>query len=175
MFKHRYFCIFFCSSFLPMDLKLWNWQLNKYSFRWFQHAGESFVKVPFFGAISYLTLAVCPFCIAFSVIWAVFRRISFAWIGQDILVREIFHNLPLQLILVYFILYNIPAFSANIILAPEPLAPPYSCAIWFCNSLQDQFGFSQCLNHPCNVFRNTFPTRTIPYFIKYDIYQFYFS
>ncbi|XP_044493217.1 signal peptide peptidase-like 4 isoform X2 [Mangifera indica] len=54
-------------------------------FRWFQHAGESFVKVPFFGAISYLTLAVCPFCIAFSVVWAVFRRISFAWIGQDIL------------------------------------------------------------------------------------------
>ncbi|XP_031275778.1 signal peptide peptidase-like 4 [Pistacia vera] len=54
-------------------------------FRWFQHAGESFVKVPLFGAVSYLTLAVCPFCIAFSVIWAVFRRISFAWIGQDIL------------------------------------------------------------------------------------------
>ncbi|KAH7577942.1 hypothetical protein JRO89_XS01G0318800 [Xanthoceras sorbifolium] len=55
-------------------------------FRWFQHAAESFVKVPFFGAVSYLTLAVCPFCIAFSVVWAVFRRISFAWIGQDILV-----------------------------------------------------------------------------------------
>ncbi|KAL5792383.1 hypothetical protein ACOSP7_000977 [Xanthoceras sorbifolium] len=54
-------------------------------FRWFQHAAESFVKVPFFGAVSYLTLAVCPFCIAFSVVWAVFRRISFAWIGQDIL------------------------------------------------------------------------------------------
>ncbi|XP_044504057.1 signal peptide peptidase-like 4 isoform X1 [Mangifera indica] len=54
-------------------------------FRWFQHAGESFVKVPFFGAISHLTLAVCPFCIAFSVVWAVFRRVSLAWIGQDIL------------------------------------------------------------------------------------------
>ncbi|KAK1560727.1 hypothetical protein Q3G72_030203 [Acer saccharum] len=54
-------------------------------FRWFQHAAESFVKVPFFGAVSYLTLAVCPLCITFSVIWAVFRRISFAWIGQDIL------------------------------------------------------------------------------------------
>ncbi|KAL9435119.1 hypothetical protein AB3S75_021392 [Citrus x aurantiifolia] len=54
-------------------------------FRWFQHAGDSFIKVPFFGAVSYLTLAVCPFCIAFSVVWAVYRRISFAWIGQDIL------------------------------------------------------------------------------------------
>ncbi|GAV81733.1 LOW QUALITY PROTEIN: PA domain-containing protein/Peptidase_A22B domain-containing protein/MFS_1 domain-containing protein, partial [Cephalotus follicularis] len=52
---------------------------------WFQHAGESYVKVPFFGAVSYLTLAVCPFCIAFTVVWSVFRRISFAWIGQDIL------------------------------------------------------------------------------------------
>ncbi|XP_072967540.1 signal peptide peptidase-like 4 [Typha angustifolia] len=53
--------------------------------RWFRHAGESFVKVPFFGAVSYLTLAVSPFCIAFAVIWAVYRRVSFAWIGQDIL------------------------------------------------------------------------------------------
>jgi len=43
--------------------------------------------VPFFGAVSYLTLAVSPFCIAFAVIWAVYRRMSFAWIGQDMLVR----------------------------------------------------------------------------------------
>ncbi|CAK9134401.1 unnamed protein product [Ilex paraguariensis] len=54
-------------------------------FRWFEHAGESFVKLPFLGAVSYLTLAVSPFCIAFAVLWAVFRRVSFAWIGQDIL------------------------------------------------------------------------------------------
>ncbi|GLT84617.1 hypothetical protein SLE2022_028380 [Rubroshorea leprosula] len=54
-------------------------------FRWFQHAAESYVKVPFFGAISYLTLAICPFCITFAVLWASFRHISFAWIGQDIL------------------------------------------------------------------------------------------
>ncbi|XP_022855075.1 signal peptide peptidase-like 4, partial [Olea europaea var. sylvestris] len=56
-------------------------------FRWFEPAAESFVKVPFLGAVSYLTLAVSPFCIAFAVVWAVFRRVSFAWIGQDILVR----------------------------------------------------------------------------------------
>ncbi|KAF8365117.1 hypothetical protein HHK36_032860 [Tetracentron sinense] len=49
--------------------------------RWFKHAGESFVKVPFFGAVSYLTLSVSPFCIAFAVVWAVYRHISFAWIG----------------------------------------------------------------------------------------------
>ncbi|KAG8363314.1 hypothetical protein BUALT_Bualt19G0009500 [Buddleja alternifolia] len=54
-------------------------------FRWFEHAAESFVKVPILGAVSYLTLAVSPFCIVFTVLWAVFRSVSFAWIGQDIL------------------------------------------------------------------------------------------
>ncbi|KAL1328975.1 hypothetical protein HN51_046139 [Arachis hypogaea] len=54
-------------------------------FRWFQHAAQTFVKIPFFGAVSYLTFAVTPFCIVFAVIWAVYRRASFAWIGQDIL------------------------------------------------------------------------------------------
>ncbi|XP_051129812.1 signal peptide peptidase-like 2 isoform X2 [Andrographis paniculata] len=53
--------------------------------RWFSRAGESFVKVPVLGAVSYLTLAVSPFCIAFAVVWAVYRDASFAWIGQDIL------------------------------------------------------------------------------------------
>lgn len=45
------------------------------------------MKIPFFGAVSYLTLAVTPFCIVFAVVWAVYRRASWAWIGQDILVR----------------------------------------------------------------------------------------
>ncbi|CAN1237199.1 Signal peptide peptidase-like 4 [Linum grandiflorum] len=54
-------------------------------FKWFEHAAESFVKVPFFGAVSYLTLMVSPLCIAFTVVWAVYRRVSIAWIGQDIL------------------------------------------------------------------------------------------
>ncbi|XP_008778907.2 signal peptide peptidase-like 4 isoform X2 [Phoenix dactylifera] len=53
--------------------------------RWFKRAGESFIKVPFFGAVSYLTLAVSPFCIAFAVVWAVYHSLSYAWIGQDIL------------------------------------------------------------------------------------------
>jgi signal peptide peptidase-like 2B len=48
------------------------------------------VKVPFFGAVSYLTLVVCPFCIAFAVLWGVFRRAPYAWIGQDILVSLVF-------------------------------------------------------------------------------------
>nr|XP_043607908.1 signal peptide peptidase-like 2 [Erigeron canadensis] len=53
--------------------------------RWFKHAAQSFIKVPFFGAVSYLTLAVMPFCIVFAVLWAVYRESKFAWIGQDIL------------------------------------------------------------------------------------------
>ncbi|XP_047337581.1 signal peptide peptidase-like 2 [Impatiens glandulifera] len=53
--------------------------------RWFKHAGESVIKVPIAGPISHLTLAVSPFCIAFAVVWAVYRDVSFAWIGQDIL------------------------------------------------------------------------------------------
>lgn len=47
------------------------------------------MKIPFFGAVSYLTLAVTPFCIVFAVVWAVCRRASWAWIGQDILVRTV--------------------------------------------------------------------------------------
>ncbi|PPD71970.1 hypothetical protein GOBAR_DD31136 [Gossypium barbadense] len=53
--------------------------------RWFKRAGKTYIKVPFFGTLSYLTLAVSPFCIAFAVVWAVYRNVSFAWIGQDIL------------------------------------------------------------------------------------------
>jgi signal peptide peptidase-like protein 2B len=60
-------------------------------FRWFRRFGESYVKVPFLGAVSYLTLAICPFCIAFAVFWAVKRQYSYAWIGQDILVSAGFH------------------------------------------------------------------------------------
>lgn len=44
------------------------------------------MKVPFFGAISYLTMAVSPFCVVFAVLWAIYRQFPYAWIGQDILV-----------------------------------------------------------------------------------------
>lgn len=58
--------------------------------RWFKNASETYIKLPFIGAVSYLTLAVTPFCITFAVFWAVYRDKSFAWIGQDILVRYMF-------------------------------------------------------------------------------------
>lgn len=46
------------------------------------------MKIPFFGAVPYLTLAITPFCVVFAVVWAVKRHASYAWIGQDILVRK---------------------------------------------------------------------------------------
>lgn len=70
-----------------------------YSFGWSQRAAQTYVKIPFFGAVSYLTLAVTPFCIVFAVVWGVKRRVSYAWIGQDILVRLVlllFHCLFLS-------------------------------------------------------------------------------
>ncbi|KAL5697770.1 Signal peptide peptidase-like 2 [Ranunculus cassubicifolius] len=54
-------------------------------YRWFKNAGDSFIQIPYLGAISHLTLGVSPFCAAFAVVWAVNRDSSFAWIGQDIL------------------------------------------------------------------------------------------
>ncbi|XP_021718472.1 signal peptide peptidase-like 2 isoform X1 [Chenopodium quinoa] len=53
--------------------------------RWFNLFARSYVKVPLLGAVSYLTLAVSPFCITFAVLWGVYRDLHFAWIGQDVL------------------------------------------------------------------------------------------
>ncbi|KAK9743015.1 hypothetical protein RND81_03G211500 [Saponaria officinalis] len=55
------------------------------SFRWFEHAAGSFIKLPLFGAVSYLAMAVSPLCVICAVIWAIYRREAYAWIGQDIL------------------------------------------------------------------------------------------
>lgn len=83
------------SFILEVCCRLWglsyyfcpNWQQSCCSFRWFQYPAQTYVKIPFFGAVPYLTLAVTPFCIVFAVVWAVKRQASYAWIGQDILVR----------------------------------------------------------------------------------------
>lgn len=105
-----------------------------YSFRWFQHAAQIFVKVPFFGAVSYLTVAVTPFCIVFAVLWGVYRHVSFAWIGQDILVRIVL--LPLMcsfwwnLLLHSFLLIIFPTCSFDQyrnVQCNQELCP---CCIW---------------------------------------------
>nr|GEU95416.1 signal peptide peptidase-like 4 isoform X1 [Tanacetum cinerariifolium] len=48
-------------------------------------AATTYIKVPFLGAVSYLTVGVSPLCVIGAVIWAFYRRHHFAWIGQDIL------------------------------------------------------------------------------------------
>ncbi|XP_074264807.1 signal peptide peptidase-like 2 [Silene latifolia] len=53
--------------------------------RWCEPFARSYVKVPLLGPVSYLTLAVSPFCITFAVLWGVYRNRHFAWIGQDVL------------------------------------------------------------------------------------------
>ncbi|CAK8574439.1 unnamed protein product [Lathyrus sativus] len=47
--------------------------------------GEKTVNVPLFGKTSFFSLAVLLFCTAFAVIWAITRRESFSWFGQDVL------------------------------------------------------------------------------------------
>lgn len=87
MLKHTLCCCFFQPKSYSTT---WDWRRSKFSFRWSRLAGQSFIELPLFGAVSYLTLVVSPFCIAFAVLWAIYRTISFAWIGQDILVWLIF-------------------------------------------------------------------------------------
>lgn len=57
--------------------------------RWFRKAGSTFIKVPLLGAVSVLALCLSPFCLTFSVIWGYYRLNTYAWIGQDILVRQL--------------------------------------------------------------------------------------
>ena len=85
--NHHFICLLAISLLLILFLagSLYWFRVMEY-FRWFRPAAESFLKVPFFGAISYLTLAVSPVCIVFAVLWAVYRQYTYAWIGQDILV-----------------------------------------------------------------------------------------
>ncbi|KAL5722215.1 hypothetical protein ACHQM5_005761 [Ranunculus cassubicifolius] len=53
-------------------------------YRWFQNAGDSFIRVPYVGRISHLRVAVTPFCVIFGGVWAANHDISFAWISQNI-------------------------------------------------------------------------------------------
>ena len=47
--------------------------------------GQKTVSLPMFGEVSIFSLAVLLFCVLFAVIWAVTRRESFSWFGQDVL------------------------------------------------------------------------------------------
>ncbi|KAK1440865.1 hypothetical protein QVD17_06697 [Tagetes erecta] len=53
-------------------------------FRLLKDAAKLYMKVPFLGAVLYLTLSISPFCVASIIVW-VYRCRHFAWIGHDIL------------------------------------------------------------------------------------------
>ncbi|XP_058774577.1 signal peptide peptidase-like 5 [Vicia villosa] len=47
--------------------------------------GHKTVNLPMFGVVSIFSLVVLLFCMAFAVTWAVTRKGSFSWFGQDLL------------------------------------------------------------------------------------------
>ncbi|PHT98165.1 Signal peptide peptidase-like 3 [Capsicum chinense] len=47
--------------------------------------GRKTLNLPLLGEISILSLVVLIFCVAFAIFWAVTRKASYSWIGQDIL------------------------------------------------------------------------------------------
>ncbi|GJN40139.1 hypothetical protein PR202_gb29314 [Eleusine coracana subsp. coracana] len=55
--------------------------------RIFKDCGHRTVQLPLLGEVLSLSVGILPFCVVFAVLWAVYRHASFAWIGQDILVR----------------------------------------------------------------------------------------
>ncbi|GJN04367.1 hypothetical protein PR202_ga21911 [Eleusine coracana subsp. coracana] len=55
--------------------------------RIFKDCGHRTVRLPLLGEVLSLSAGILPFCVVFAVLWAVYRHASFAWIGQDILVR----------------------------------------------------------------------------------------
>lgn len=50
------------------------------------NCGQKSVNFPLLGEVSIFSLVVLLFCVAFAVLWAVTRRESFSWFGQDVLV-----------------------------------------------------------------------------------------
>ncbi|XP_061364171.1 signal peptide peptidase-like 2 isoform X2 [Gastrolobium bilobum] len=49
------------------------------------NCGQKTLNLPLFGEVSIFSLIVLLFCLIFAVIWAVTRRESFSWFGQDVL------------------------------------------------------------------------------------------
>ncbi|KAJ4723033.1 Signal peptide peptidase-like [Melia azedarach] len=50
-----------------------------------RNCGRKTVNLPILDEVSVLSLVVLLFCVAFAVAWAVHRRTSYSWVGQDIL------------------------------------------------------------------------------------------
>ncbi|EPS62285.1 hypothetical protein M569_12504, partial [Genlisea aurea] len=47
--------------------------------------GEKKLNLPLLGEVSILSMSVLIFCVIFAVLWAITRKESYSWIGQDVL------------------------------------------------------------------------------------------
>lgn len=74
------------------------------------------MKLPLLGTMSWMSLLVNIFCLAFAVFWFVKRHTSYAWAGQDILVKLPFlhsvnalrsHSSQCLMVALYVSLWNI--------------------------------------------------------------------
>lgn len=62
------------------------------------------VNLPVVGEVTILSLVVLLCCITFAVVWALNRRASYSWVGQNILV-----SIPLP----FFLLFLLGSRSSN--------------------------------------------------------------
>lgn len=53
----------------------------------FQNCGQRNLQIPIVGEYSILAISIFPFPVIFAVLWVIYRKSTFGWIGQDILVR----------------------------------------------------------------------------------------
>lgn len=76
-----------------MTRPLLNWSLmNRIS----RNCSRKSISLPLFGEVLVLSVVVLPLCASFAIFWAANQHASYAWIGQDVLVRySIFHFFPL--------------------------------------------------------------------------------
>ncbi|MCL7051613.1 hypothetical protein MKW94_013458 [Papaver nudicaule] len=57
--------------------------------RIFKNSGNKIVNLPCLGEVTVLSMGVLPFCLAFAIFWAANQHVSYAWVGQDVLVASV--------------------------------------------------------------------------------------
>ncbi|GLU01088.1 hypothetical protein SLE2022_184140 [Rubroshorea leprosula] len=50
-----------------------------------RNCSKKMLNLPFFGEVSVVSFVIALLCVSFGIVWAVQRRASYSWIGQDIL------------------------------------------------------------------------------------------
>ncbi|KAI3839810.1 hypothetical protein MKW98_010115 [Papaver atlanticum] len=60
--------------------------------RIFKNSGNKKVNLPCLGEVTVLSMGVLSFCLTFAIFWAANQHVSYAWFGQDVLVRDLFDD-----------------------------------------------------------------------------------